>query len=877
VLLEREEPLAALERALERARAGRGHAFLVGGEAGIGKTSLLETFAAERAGGARVLWGACEALATPRPLGPLLDIADELGGALAEALRSNRPPHELFHGFLQAVRAHDGPTVVVVEDAHWADDASADFLKFVARRIARYPALLAVTYRDEEVSPRHPMMRAVADVPADHLTRLALRGLSPAGVEALAREHGRSLPNLHALSGGNPFLVTELVRSDEPPPSATLRGAVLARFVQLDAAAREVAELVSVVPDRLERRLLDRAIPGADEALRTAAERGLLVVDRAHARYRHELSRRVVEDSLADARRRELNARVLGLLAAGPLDATTLARLVHHADAAGDAAGVLRHAPVAAGEAAKRGAHRQAAAFLRAALRYGDRLTPRERAGFLDRLADEAFAGTLNDEALDANERAFALWREAGDTFAQGRNRRRRFEFGEYANYAARAAFAGAIESAIGLLEPHGPSTALAMAYADWALRLSMRSEHDEAQIYENRALAMAEAIADPSALAHVLLYGERRCNSYIGVPRLDRVRRAVDLALRSGEDALAAHAWALYAMFARSAGDLAALDRALAEGLRFVEARDIDGQRAILRSQQAWLELLRGGWDAVPGIVAELLDKPDLPGLAHQFANTSVALVHLRRHGDRAAIAQIARAGEVAESRLGAPGTFVGTRSQLAEAYWLVGERALAREYAREAFGYTRDMAATARRFGVEAAWTRGARVTAWWLWREIGVPIPADVEGPIGLQLRGDWRAAERVWGEAGMPYHRAMALVDGDEPARREAFAILEKLGAEAAIERCREMLAERGVRGIPRGPRAKTRANPMGLTDREVEILRLLEQGLPNAQISRRLHRSAKTVGHHVSAILAKLGAASRQEAAHIARSKGLLDR
>jgi DNA-binding NarL/FixJ family response regulator len=167
--------------------------------------------------------------------------------------------------------------------------------------------------------------------------------------------------------------------------------------------------------------------------------------------------------------------------------------------------------------------------------------------------------------------------------------------------------------------------------------------------------------------------------------------------------------------------------------------------------------------------------------------------------------------------------------------------------------------------------------RVSGWWLWREIGVPIPADMGGPIGLQLRGDWQAAARIWGELGMPYHRAMALVDGDEAARREAFAILEKLGAAAAIERCREMLAERGVRGIPRGPRATTRANPMGLTDREIEVLLLLEQGLPNAQISRRLHRSVKTVGHHVSAILAKLGAGTRQEAAHIARSKGLLER
>ncbi len=876
MLLEREEPLALLERALARAREGRGHTFLVGGEAGIGKTSLLETFTAERARSARVLWGACEALATPRPLGPLVDIADELGGELTEALRSNRPPYELFQGFLHAVRAHTEPTVVVVEDAHWVDDASADFLKFVARRIARYPALLLVSYRDEEVSPRHPMLRAVADVPPDHLTRLALRGLSPSGVDELARQHGRSLPNLYALSEGNPFLATELVRSDEPGPSATLRGAVLSRFVQLDAQAREVAELVSVVPDRMERALLDRAIPTADDALAACTERGLLLIDREHVRYRHELSRRVVEESLGAARRRNLNGRVLALLADEPLDATALARLVHHADAARDAEGVLHHAPAAAAEAAKRGAHRQAAAFLRAALRYGDRLAPRERAGLLDRLADEAFAGALNDEALDANERAFGLWREASDTFAQGRNRRRRFEFGEYANYAERTAFAGAIESAIGLLEPHGASTDLAMAYVDWALLLRVFDRHDEAQDFQERSIRMAEALGDPCALAHVLLFGERQRNSFLGMPRLGEAGKGIALALEARDEALAAQGWTLYATFAQSLADLPALGRGLAQGLRFVEERDFDWQRSILRAMQSRAELLRGDWDAAVRTARDVLHPTELPGLAEHFANLTIALVACRR-GEPSGMAALERSREVQSAKLAGPGGAVLVRSHLAEAHWLAGAHGTALDWARDSFRLACEMAANARRFGVAPIWARGARITAWWLWRETGVPIPPDMDGPIGLQLRGDWCAAAGVWDEMGLPYHRAMALVDGDEPARREAFTILEKLGAAATIERCREMLAERGVRGIPRGPRAATRANPMGLTEREVEILRLLEEGLANAQISRRLHRSEKTVGHHVSAILAKLGAASRQEAAHIARSKGLLDR
>src|SRR5262245_11132351 len=124
MLLERDEPLAWMDNALRSAREGRGHSFLIGGEAGIGKTSLLESFTARRRDIDRVLWGACESLSTPRPLGPLHDIAYEVGGDLLATLRAGRPPHELFQSFLQELRTEGRLSVVVIEDAHWADDAS---------------------------------------------------------------------------------------------------------------------------------------------------------------------------------------------------------------------------------------------------------------------------------------------------------------------------------------------------------------------------------------------------------------------------------------------------------------------------------------------------------------------------------------------------------------------------------------------------------------------------------------------------------------------------------------------------------------------------------------------------------------------------------
>jgi DNA-binding CsgD family transcriptional regulator/tetratricopeptide (TPR) repeat protein len=865
-LLERDEPLAWMQGALREAREGHGHTFLIGGEAGIGKTSLLESFTHTNEGSARVLWGACESLTTPRPLGPLNDIAGELGGELLGAFRASRPPHELFQSFLHQLRTDGHPSIVVVEDAHWADDASADFMKFVARRIARCSALLAVTYREEEVSARHPVMRAMADVPADHLTRIHLRGLSPTSVERLAEAHGRRIPNLHVITEGNPLLVTELLRGHEEGLPATLRYTVLARVERLSAMAQELARFVAVVPDRCERTLIDRAFDASGEALRECLDYRVLVVDRESVRYRHELARHVVEDALADSERRALNARALTLLADLPRDAKTLSRLTHHADAASDAASVLRYSPLAGEEAAKRGAHSQAAAFYRSAIRYADRLEARDRANLLENLAGEAFSCNLKDEALRANDEAFLLWEQVGDTFAQGRNRRTHFDFSEYMSYSDdRTKFAGALETALHLLEPHGPSSDLAMAYSSYAFLLSIRGRHDEAEGYQNRAMKMAEALGEPSALTHVLLLGERRQNSFFGAPSFERTNRAIRIALGAGLDTLAAQGHFFRAIFAVTTGDYRGFDQNWTESIKFVEARDFEGQRLILQAVKAREELQHGDWDAALRRSMDLQKEPELPALADFFASYVPGLILFRR-GEAGGRELLERAIQVAVSRIVAPVTRSFAHTLSAEAAWISGDQVRMLEHAGQAYD-----AAVITRPPLHLA------RAAYWLWRAsaLGTP-PEDIFPPFKMQLNGDWAGAAAAWAELGCPYERALALIDGDEAAQREAFSILEKLGATAVIRRCREMLTERGVQRIPRGPRPSTRGNPMGLTDREIEILGLLAEGLGNAQISARLHRSVKTIGHHVSSILAKIGAGTRQEAVHIARSKGLLD-
>ncbi len=161
---------------------------------------------------------------------------------------------------------------------------------------------------------------------------------------------------------------------------------------------------------------------------------------------------------------------------------------------------------------------------------------------------------------------------------------------------------------------------------------------------------------------------------------------------------------------------------------------------------------------------------------------------------------------------------------------------------------------------------------------WRGLGgeeVVPPAWSASPFLLQIKGNWRRAASAWEGLGCPYEQARALADGDAAAQATALEIFMGLEAAPAAAALRQRMRDAGVRHIPRGPRASTRLNRFGLTLREMEILGRLADGLSNGQIGNRLHVSPKTVDHHVSSVLAKLGAASRHEATRIAHRQGLI--
>jgi DNA-binding CsgD family transcriptional regulator/tetratricopeptide (TPR) repeat protein len=858
-LLERAALLDELGSLLA-ATAAAGRVVLVAGEAGIGKSTLVRRFAEQHAADAWFLVGGCDPLLTPRALGPLHDIARQTGGRLAELLASEAPRERLFDALLDRL-ARPPRQVVVVEDAHWADEATLDLLVFLGRRLERTPALLVVTYRDDEVGADHPLRGVLGALPQGVVRRLRPQPLSAAAVAELARRAGRPAAGLRELTGGNPLLVTEVLAAGEAGVPMTVRDLVLARLAGLPADAREVARLVAVVPTRADLWLLEAAPAPEPSAVEAGVAAGLLVVEDEAVGFRHELLRQAVEGSLSTLARRELHRRVLRVLAGAPDRGVDLARLVHHARQAGDPAAVLRYAPEAARQAAAVAAHREAVGHYRAALPHAERLPAPARAELLERYSVEAYLSGLSGEAVSARQAAVELREAAGDQERLGEGLRwlSRLHWWDGNRAEAEAAAARAIAA----LAPLEPGHQLAMAYSNQA-QLDMLAQRLEAAIgWAGRAIELARRLGDQETLSHAL--------TNIGSARLQagdpggrgELEEAFQVAVGAGLDDHAARAVGNLATLSAELRDdrhaLPDLDRALG----FVRARELTGWVQHVLGHRARVRLDQGDWAGAERDARAALAEPVKGGARVVDALVPLGLLQARR-GDPDAAATLQEATE----RAFATGELQWTApvaAARAEYAWLHGDD---RRAAEEAAGVFELAARAAHRWfaGELACWLRLA-----------GAPVraPAALAEPHRLLLAGDWRAAADAWQALGCSYQQALALSCGDQDeALLEALALLDGLGARQTAQRLRRQLRRRGHRRVPRGPTRATAANPAGLTSRQLEVLGLLAEGLTDAQIAARLSLSTKTVGHHVSALLAKLEVGSRRQAAAAARRLGV---
>ena len=855
-LLERDDVLGRLDHLLADAREGAGHAVLVRGEAGIGKTSAVRAFTDSHLEHAHVLRGGCDDLLTARPLGPIWDMAlDE--PALEAALRG-QDRHEVFTVVLELMARALRPTIFVIEDIHWADEATLDLVKFLGRRIDRTYALLVLTYRDGEVPGDRSLRVALGNVAAAALERIHLEPLSPSAVAELAGGGQGSSEDLWEISGGNPFFLTELLAAGDGAVPVSVREAVLARVARLSPEARVVVDLVSVIPSRAELDLVTAVLGPSQEALAAAEEAGVLRIEDDAVAFRHELARRSVEADLTEMTRRQLNLRVLRAVQDLGYDP---ARAAHHARVGGDVDSLIQLAPLAARRAADLESHSEAVAHLRTLEPYLDRLDAEMCADHYDLWAWEEYLVNEVSRAEDAIESGIALRRRLGDPAKLGNSlliasriawvRNRRTSAVELANEAA------------AVLEPVGGHD-LAVAYSAIAQLAMLASDEKGAIEFGEKALAMAgegpsraraHALNNMGAVRMAIAYPEgieQVEESFYMSDRLgfshDQIRAAVNIG------------WS-----ALSFRDLETAERWVVTAHELALDREIPSFESYAMVARGLIAEMRGDWPEAEVQTTWVLENFGQLATGRLVAHSLLGRLQART-GHPEAKSHLMEGWELAV-QIGEIQRTAPAASSLAEFVWLGGG------LDRGMFPRLREVLAETQ--GREPTW-RGGELAYWlYLIGEID-EVPQTAAEPYRLAAQGEWEKAGLFWEERGIPYDRAVALRHGSTESQLKALAIFDELGAVPLASRLRAELAAAGVSGVPRGPTRATRENPFGLTPRQMDVLRHLAEDMTNVEIADRIFVSNRTVDHHVSAILGKLGAATRSEAVALARDAGIVD-
>jgi len=858
-LLERDAELRQLSGLARRVGRDPGRVVLMRGEAGVGKTAVIGEMVAGADPAVHVLQGWCDPLATPRPLGPLIDALAGLDRRVADGLVKALEAGDtgtVYRRLLEVLRG--GPRWLwVIEDVHWADGATLDLLRFLGRRISGLPLLLVMSYRDDEVGPQHPLAAAIGDVATSAaITRMRLEPLSRDAVAELVAGSGLNATDLHRLTSGNPFYVTEILGTSSDQTNGrglphSVAEAVWGRLARLSEPGRDTAYAVAVCGPRAALALVQTICPNAQDGLDECLRAGVLVAEDDVLGFRHELARRATLDQLPAQQRRVLHKAAMDALAEPPTDPGGLAALAFHADQAGDDDAAVRYGIAGAQRAAALGANREAAELYALALSHGDTIPDEQKVVWIE---GHAFARYLYG---DAGTAAY-LWRQAvdmrrsmGDRLGEGED----LCLLSHLLWASLGRFGEAAEAArssVELLEDLGPTTQLARSLANM-VALSVLSYDPVCTEYAARAMALGAEIGEPGVVMSA------RCLAALssvlqGGPGWEEIETTWRAAMTGKESA--EHVGIVGGAISWTAALHHDSDRAQRyndELLRFCDPDDLGYYEVMPAVTAALVALHRGDWAGAITSAEEAFTRRGLTDVNSTMPRIAMALVRARR-GEKQTGPSLDPPADDA-----GPGDFFffsPAWAARAEIAWLAGDDEAAVGEAKRALAISGPRA---------DPWLTG-RLQRWLHLSGVATPPIPHPPTPYQMEANGDWRAAAAEWDRLGCPYDAALAQLGGDLDAVQSAAATFRRLGARAAARRAQQRLVE--LRGPTiRGRASHSRIDPHGLTRRQREVADLLAAGNSDAAIATALHLSPKTVGHHVEAILTKFGVGSRVQAAH----------
>jgi DNA-binding CsgD family transcriptional regulator len=865
-LLEREDYLVQLKKYFDQVEKGAGHTIFLIGEAGIGKTSLVNLFEREVKSKALFYLGACDSLFTPRPLGPLYDVSIHLGVHIAEMLRNEKNRALIFATILKQLTTSAIPSVLVFEDTHWADDATVDFIKYLARRINRARCLFIVTCRDSEIHSTHSLRRIFGELPPDTFSKIVVKPLSREAVNSLAMAKGN--PNgaeVYSLTGGNPFYVTEILVSGMQRIPEHVKDSILTIFHSKEATMQALLEFLSILPSRIDFRIIERIKDDFSCDIDDCIWSGIIVRTPEYLYFKHELFRLAIEESLLPSKRKSYHKKMLRILSEINDGSHRFSQLVHHARQADEKKLVVEIAPKAAREASIAGAHTEASRHYMTAI---ESTTVRDShlATLYDCHAYECFLTSQINAAISSQQQALDIWREQKISLRVGNALRFLSRLSWFLGKKD-AVMTLALES-ISVLEQVPLSRELALSYSHMSQIYMIYNDPENSLHWGRKAIDLAAEMHDEEILAPALNTVGTVLSNYPSSQSdgEKNLNQSLSIAVTNNMHEHVARAYSNHATILVLTKNYKKAFDNFEAGLRYCETHDLNFFRNYMLSEKIKLLLETGEWHEASKNAQALHRNSFLPAVIRTGAVAVLSRISTRR-GEFEKARELIDEGKKISGHTQEAHRIVPILVSELELCWIANAPLPARELTAalgELFPdknnswYYSELAYWMNKCGVLTTEDRDVKFTK-----------------PFHFEILGDWKSAAEIWKELGCPYERALSLFNGEQEHQRAALAILDELGASAVYSMLRARLKTMGIKNIPKGIRKSTRNNPAQLTNRQIDILVLLREGLQNVEIANKLFISTKTVSHHVSAILSQFEVNSRTKAVALAKKRGIL--